>query len=250
MAYAFEPCACTECQYARERDKLLSPASVDDDEELYGDDEPSVPTEHTRAPFHSYDAYVQALKKRGFKYLAGGYYGAVYHKLGSPYVLKIGNCAGDAWPAYAAYCIENPGPFRPVVRSLKWHATGDGWDDQPFYVAVVERLSCTLSEAMEGRYSRAENRSFVRRVYEVVDGGKDIGYQTRRFRQLGMAALADFLRDLDQEFDGVGNDAHVNNWMFRADGALILTDPFSSGSSSSRERRRARERDFQLYLPL
>jgi hypothetical protein len=109
--------------------------------------------------FCSYDEYISKLERRGFKYLASGSFGSVYHKPGAPYVLKLGCQHGDAWPAYAAYCMDNPGPFRPVVRSLKWHY--DEVHCCQFYVAVVERLSATLLQARND-LERCHNKSFVR----------------------------------------------------------------------------------------
>jgi hypothetical protein len=73
--------------------------------------------------------------------------------------------------------------------------------------------------------------------------------QIERFRAKGMDALAGFLADLTLRFKDAYDDAHPANWMFRADGALILIDPFSSGSSVSYDRRRG-TREFQLCMQL
>jgi hypothetical protein len=237
-------CDCTDCVAWRSENCTPSTTSEIDAFELNDRFAGYVRPCNARTPFASMENYTFALKRRGFRYLAGGLYGQVWHTPGSPYVVKVGRSSDDAWPAYAAFCIENPGPFRPVVRSLKWHFTGNG---RAFYVAVIERLSCTLNEACCSSEAH-HNHDYLRVIRQVVDMGKDLVPQAKRFRARGMVALADFLDQLSKAFPCACDDAHHNNWMFRADGALILTDPFSSGSSSSRERRRG-SRELQLALP-
>ncbi len=69
--------------------------------------------------------------------------------------IKIGPSLSDAWPAWAAFAVDHPGPHVPVVHSLRWIWSRSG--APLFYVAEVERLRPTdaarawLEACPEGR---------------------------------------------------------------------------------------------------
>ncbi len=51
--------------------------------------------------------------------------------------MKVGMFpSGDPYPHYAAWCIRNPGPFRPVIHHLSWHGKGLS----RFFVVTMDRL--------------------------------------------------------------------------------------------------------------
>lgn len=75
------------------------------------------------------DGYVARLQQRGYEIIGRGGMDAlgndaslVLAKPGERVVVKVGmEPYADPWPMYAAWCLRHPGPFRPTVRSLRWH---------------------------------------------------------------------------------------------------------------------------------
>ena len=124
--------------------------------------------------------------------------------------IKIGPSLSDAWPAWAAFALDNPGPHVPVVHSLRWIWSRSG--APLFYVAEVERLQPTdaarawLADCPEGRRMPCALAAYLDDTHP------------------GIAAL---LRAARRAFPAGTFDMGPDNWMERDDGTLVLTDPLS-----------------------
>ncbi len=124
--------------------------------------------------------------------------------------IKIGPSLSDAWPAWAAFALEHPGPHVPVVHSLRWIWSRSG--APLFYVAEVERLEPTdvarawLADCPEGKRMPCALASYL---------------DTRE------PAIAALLRAARRAFPAGTFDMGHANWMQRPDGTLVLQDPLS-----------------------
>lgn len=161
-----------------------------------------------------------ALVRRGFKLLGEGLYSEVYAKPGSRFVIKVAR-RFDGWPQWIDWAARNGhlGGKAPLVTSLKVITPIDG---EVFYVAVMERLEKTFGEVRLARGTKnAKWRGIVRgydkhsKEWSAVFGAFSKHYGNKGFI-----------------------DLHDGNWMIRADGSVVATDPVadSCGSSEGVER--------------
>ena len=124
--------------------------------------------------------------------------------------IKIGPSLSDAWPAWAAFAIEHPGPHVPVVHSLRWIWSRSG--APLFYVAEVERLQPTDA---------------ARLWLADCPGGKHMPCALAAYLESREPAIAALLRAARRAFPAGTFDMGHANWMARLDGTLVLQDPLS-----------------------
>jgi hypothetical protein len=157
--------------------------------------------------FRDRDMYIAYLKRRGFVFLAKGLYAVVlFHPKNPQRVIKVANAA-DGWASYVVWATQKrfAGGFAPKVYSLKFH--------NGFYVASMERLSCTISEVRDGAGSYNNSQVYLYRQIE------------KREKLLSPPLLAKFMAAFDSS--GYRNDMHDRNVMVRHDGHVVVTDPSS-----------------------
>jgi hypothetical protein len=152
--------------------------------------------------------FSEGLTRRGFATLGRGTYGKAMGKPGQDRIIKISVYRGDAWPHYIQWAVDNgfAGNCAPAVYSI--HTTDN------FTVAVIERLK-SIYEFEDGkeRYSQLK-----RGIY----GGTIEGPWKVFFEKL----------DKFRAETGAGFDLHDGNFMMRANGEIVATDPVNSIESS------------------
>jgi hypothetical protein len=112
-----------------------------------------------------------------------------------------------------------------------------------FYVAVMERLDCTIMQAKD----KCKHPHAVA-LHAAVCHERERFKPLHQIRKVAPPHLADFIAEFSVDL-GVGEhqlDMHSENWMVRADGSLVLADPVTRvptemRSSNTRKRLRARE---------
>ncbi len=139
---------------------------------------------------------------KGFKRLGSGAFGTVF-ELDADNVLKVCFQPRDAYPAYAIWCSNNPGPNIPDIY---------------FNVRVDANLFiCAMPK------------------YMVLDDGQE--KRIIKQRDLGRAntgdqvsVLSKSVRNVLDVFDGVAQeDMHTGNFMYCPQrDEIIITDPFAS----------------------
>jgi len=151
-------------------------------------------------------SYGMFLLRHGFICIGHGLFSSVYAKPGSSRVIKIGT-GTDAWAHYALWGTAKryAGTFCPKVYSLKFH--------RGFYVAVMERLVCTLLD-----YS--SQNSHQARLWLLMSEAMN-GRMSNNHR-LPPSALKFAQACREAEF---ANDLHQGNFMIRANGHLVVIDP-------------------------
>lgn len=154
-------------------------------------------------------AYQDWLLKHGFERIGAGTHAGIFAKPGHDRVIKIGH-DGDGWAAYIQWAANNGymGTLAPMVYRFKSH--------NGFYVAVVERLVCTLCS-----YS-ALNRSNPEQL-KVMQYAETCTYDFITPDPTIHSEIFKFVRAL-KAADMV-NDLHPANYMLRKDGQLVFTDP-------------------------
>jgi hypothetical protein len=180
--------------------------------------------------FSSKEAYVAHLERHGFERIGGGYYGRVYAKPGSPWVLKIGYDPEDGWPAYARMVMKlHPSnPYAPRIKSLRWHEGGK----QPFYVAVMERLGHTIQDI------QFRDHEMGRLFYRAGDAMRGWGYPYGDLDP-ALVGLTMDIRHLAAQ--GGQIDFHNENAMVDLTGTrFVITDPLGHSSINTRGQRRYR----------
>ncbi len=124
--------------------------------------------------------------------------------------IKIGPSLSDAWPAWAAFAVDHPGPHVPVVHSLRWIWSRSG--APLFYVAEVERLRPTDA---------------ARAWLEACPEGRAMPCALAAYLDNRRPAVATLLRAARRAFPAGTFDMGPDNWMARPDGTLVLQDPLS-----------------------
>jgi hypothetical protein len=198
-----------------------------------------VDTVSTRVPFpirvkhsasykSSPDEYIQRLQFRGYTIIGRGHFSTVLAKNDSDRVIKVCRCNSDYWCTFAMWTLDNPHPMNVKIYAFKKHAG--------FYVAVLERIKCTLSSF--GELSHNQHQLSVIWDDDTVRSMLDGQYKIESARWYLAKAVMDYLQNhwpdlLDYckllHKDGLMGDMHKNNFGFRADGSVVVFDPAHSG---------------------
>lgn len=142
--------------------------------------------------------------------------------------LGDGNDLEDGWPLFAAYCAGQPSPHVQRVYSFRWVRDPDG--NRLFYRAEMERLAETVESRMEpGKGHCERDRNLMSAICRYWSRPAALA---ETFRDIGEEGAAAMLEDLASRFEAEKWDMHEANWMFRADGTLVLIDPFSNSRSN------------------
>ena len=166
-------------------------------------------------------AYCAALEKRGYVKLGGGLYSVVY-AINADFAIKVGH--NDNWPNYIEWATQAgfAGTFAPKVYSLKFH--------RGFYVAIMERLACTIADLRAGNGGR-RSKDHYEMAYKALLGGAGLRFNEKAD---GFEHLKAFGR-LAYEA-GFNDDLHDGNVMLRRDGQIVLIDPSSNPPNKARLR--------------
>jgi len=164
--------------------------------------------------------FIAALERRGFKTRGAGAFSTVMAKRGSNRVVKI-NRSMDDWPSYIVWANKAGfgGTLAPKLFSYREiEATSGG----KFYVAVVERFEMTVWNFSGHEYGHPKARH--QETLRIAMGS--------RYRSYDAAALSPeekrFAAAFNERFKDCNMDLHADNFMVRADGSLVCTDPLSS----------------------
>jgi hypothetical protein len=167
------------------------------------------------------DQYENMLRHLGCQQIGSGLYSNVFAFPGSDKVIKVANY--DRWPEYILWSTKNghAGKYAPKVFSLKFK--------EDFYVAVMERLVCTIGE-MKCPNTGYRMKCEQTKAYHLATG---FGYLTCQDedRPDDFIAYLQTLRD-----NKLAGDCHEGNVMLRHDGQPVVTDPCSGVFSSSKYR--------------
>lgn len=183
--------------------------------------------------WQDYYHFIRCLERRGFERLGSGVYSRVYAKPGSSRVIKV-STEMDGWLQYICWAGERGylGRQAPMVHSLK---VIQGRGGGVFYVAVMERLACTIRRAHRVNYAAA-----LREHGAVIRGERTLR-EDCEIREHS-PEWADFVADFKDHFFGWQKDCHDENFMARFDGSLVLTDPIadpdSAGTTATPQRAR------------
>lgn len=173
-----------------------------------------------RKPWERGYLFGEWLAKKGFSHLGSGANSQVYGKAGQARVIKVGS-AGDNWMSYVLWGRQMgyEGKFVPKVYSYKWYPNG-------FYVAVVERMERTT-----GAGSGKKDLDPI--LLDLFNKGR----RGNEYALLAMDALVPGLDRFAVDLVKAANDNswgwddHGGNFMVRADGSWVATDPIHDRSS-------------------
>lgn len=187
-----------------------------------------IPANENTSPFSNGHYFGQWLKKKGFSYLGSGAHSQVYGKKDSKRVIKVGS-SGDNWMNYVMWGRSKgyEGTFVPKVYSYKWHDAG-------FYVAVVEKLERTTN--------KGSSKKDLDPVLLDLFGA---GYRGNEYALLAMDALVPGLDKFTLDIKAAANDngwredIHGGNFMVRADGSWVATDPINAHGNPMKTRLRS-----------
>lgn len=131
-------------------------------------------------------------------------------------VVKVGYDVSDPWPIYAAWCRpeNHPTPMSPHLPVIhEFHNLG-GAEHPMGYAAVVERLHpCARSVGWTWTCEAGRRRKHPPLVFAALVESEEPG-------------LAAIVRRLVREFPMARWDLAASNLMQRADGTVVLTDPW------------------------
>lgn len=178
-----------------------------------------------KSPFHDGQAFIDALKKRGFEQLGNGAFSTVLGKPGKDRVIKVTR-RPDGWIDYAKWGATTGSSFVPKVFSYK-KISGKKKD---FEVAIMERLEYTFYKAPEDHALRilpdllwkSENNPMAARFAETLAPG-----------------VTNYMKGIYDKFGRDGLDLHNGNYMIRKDGSFVVTDPICDGPKTEYKRLRA-----------
>ncbi|NPU64583.1 hypothetical protein HL667_06195 [Bradyrhizobium sp. 83012] len=182
------------------------------------------------------DEFGGRLADRGYRVIGSGAFSTVYHKPGSDRVIKV-NRRPDNWLDYVVWAARagHAGKLAPKVYSFR--VFNEGTPDA-FYVAVMERLETTVSRAECTKPDAYRAWMSMRQFIEQQDAaaGVEAELHTAGAIRFGVAFRAAFKRAWD---------LHGGNFMLRADGSLVCTDPLCEEGTSSPPYSRMRQRELE-----
>lgn len=160
--------------------------------------------------------FAERLRRRGYVQIGHGCYGVAMAKSDRDRIIKISYGNGDAWQYYIQWAVDNgyAGTLAPAVYSIH-HMNG-------FTVAVIERLKSIYD--VEGGYDKYAELKGALYNEELIEPWKSFFENLETFR----------------EGIGAGDDLHSQNFMMRANGDLVATDPLSSTGRKVASSRRYR----------
>jgi hypothetical protein len=182
-----------------------------------------------RTVFRDSYRYTRRLEAHGWHPLGSGFYSTVLGKPGCDKVIKICRNGGDdAYPMFAAWCVQNPSPYLPRIHSFKRH--------NGFYVVVLDRLAKTTAQAhpntgwsqttdMIQGYARGHEFNGMRKVFLNSVWNE-------------LPGLKEVVDRFVEEFRGQASfDMHDGNWMLTEDGKLVMTDPLAGTNTDKASER-------------
>jgi len=192
---------------------------------------PPAPTPDTNRPgpalWADGQAFIDALRKRGYKTLGAGSFSTVLAKGNSNRVIKV-NRRSDSWLDYVLWSAKrgHMGKHAPMVYSFRRFNEGK---PNEFYVAVVERCAYTVDDV----YRRMPN---IEKLFSHLTSGMR-GYMGSDRDALAADDLAPgslrFAIEFKLEFGGAATDLHAGNFMVRDNGSIVCTDPLTGDASDS-----------------
>lgn len=208
--------------------------------------------------FRSVETFTKALEKRGFVKIGGGAFGSVFEHptKGKGRVLKILRTPeSDGWLDYIKWAAQEGqmGKYAPRVYSYKWIKIGEkprrpwmmeflgfGCDctmcarakrrgqktphegAEPEYgigLAVMEKLETTVA-----KIKLEDDRAIINGLWQYAYQYKNkLAKSIVETKQPGLVEFGEKLLDKFERLDD-----HGGNFMFRADGTFVVTDPVAS----------------------
>ena len=132
-------------------------------------------------------------------------------------VVKVGVDVADGWPAWAVWCATQASPHLPRIRSCSW--VHDPAGRPVLFVGVLERLRPTST----AKHWLRQDLAFKRDPLALAER-----------LEAERPSIAAMLRAACAAFPQGHWDMGAANWMERADGTLVLTDPLSIADRTAR----------------
>jgi hypothetical protein len=184
---------------------------------------------------------IKWLKANGFKKIGKGYYANVYAKPGHNRIVKISNQQDDCWISFAHWAMtKTNNKYLPKIPWIKrWQGKREGIP-QEFFVTIIERLQPLTNQALAqitdpavllGLYNYADLNS---ESYQTIENtaSKSPGMKDLIHIDVEDYANHPFIKIL-HAVEKIGKkcrtDLHAGNFMVRADGTIVVTDPIAFG---------------------
>lgn len=184
---------------------------------------------HIKEPktaFESGRAFVNYLvNRKGFQVLGEGYFSTVLWKKGDR-VIKVNRGMLDGWLDYVLWSHEKgyAGKIAPKVFSWKIFNGTKG----QFYVATMEKIEYTSR-----KYGRDKPGILIPTLLSHANDNPT----AKEFVEKLSPGVTDFAKALREKFHSL--DLHAGNWMYRADGSYVVTDPVSGHAETKTTRFKA-----------
>jgi len=168
------------------------------------------------------------LLDKGYSNIGNGLYSTVFSKKDSDRVIKVSSDI-DYWFIFAQYVIslqEIPSIF-PKIYSLS--VKSDSRNEYSWYVAVVERLEMTMQKFLD-EYKNDDREKILTdfsKIRSRFSWFNDSDDQRISKSMNELLKLRSFEKEMSSHGNDIGWDLHNGNWMFRKNGTIVLTDPWS-----------------------
>ncbi len=194
----------------------------------------------------------EELYNDGWYMIGSGHFSEVYANNDYPdLVVKLNFRRGDSWPFYAKFCKDNENnpsvnKFIPVIH--KFHKL----QDRELYVAVLDKYESVTPE--ENLHEELGNCPFSQKcsIDDIADikvafYGEFITPYIGAFADIGGNDLTDDVLKRNSELyqasciifneleDYCEVDVHLDNFMLDSNGVVIITDPVSFTSRSTKD---------------
>jgi hypothetical protein len=170
------------------------------------------------------EAFIAALRKRGYATLGAGCFSTVLVKGNSKRVIKVNRSRPDGWLDYVIWAAKagHMGKHAPMVHSFRRFNEGKQGE---FYVAVMERMSKTVSAVS---FKQPE----VSRLHQHLRAGMHRSDRDALAAEKVSPGALKFAIEYRLEFPG-HSDLHDENFMIREDGSMACIDPISGKATGS-----------------
>lgn len=198
------------------------------------------------------------LERRGFEPIGSGCFSTVWARPDSDKVVKVSRRM-DGWPEYILWAARHGfmGGLAPRVYSFRLVQHGRSADPEYMtYVALCERLVHTQSairptngwreEPRPHSYTQALRFQAADWFHQQLGCWGDGSEPPEPFQAILGPDVQRFIHEWKNSRPRNGTDIHGENFMYRADGTLVLNDPFVGGieGSTASTMRRVRSHNF------
>lgn len=192
----------------------------------HGEDKYETEEEEYDAIGNSVESLKDKLAKIGWRCIGNGAFSLVFGNMVKPYVLKVTYESDPGYAEYVNLIHNHPNKYFPQISDMKILKVYD----EEYHIYLIEKLKrIDFENAMPYlQFIRKVIAEYQKPISEIFPNGvpKNIVYNKELVKAIKLIRI-------HSRNTGYFIDMSSNNIMQRTDGTIVITDPYSWGSTPS-----------------